>query len=288
MPSTTKIVLGLILFWPLGLFWLLRRFHFRTGVAIALPAVLLVVFIAGVAAVASSSGGSNNDETRAAETSNRTLAAHSCGRIISSRVRETFIVITTDSSCARARSNAGSFFTPASDGAGWVAVGYCLSGTFYPGNNSVKACPHPTSAERRGHRLVLARIARVARERARLARERAKARARAHAAYVAAANAWHSGYDLSDPSQALYYRWRHDLSCAAYSTYCWRIEVITRDGCSSLFVEANEEDSGGTIIGDLIDSRDNIPPKTPVLLEMDSTSGSTSSVASAPTITCNE
>jgi len=45
-----------------------------------------------------------------------------------------------------------------------------------------------------------------------------------------------------------------------------------RSGCSYLAVQANEK-SGGTIIGDLIDSRDNLPPKTPALFELDSTSG---------------
>ena len=63
-------------------------------------------------------------------------------------------------------------------------------------------------------------------------------------------------------------------------------EVITRGGCDSLYVEANERNRAGTIIGDLIDSRDNIPPKTRVLFELGSTSGVTDSVASSPTITC--
>jgi hypothetical protein len=135
---------------------------------------------------------------------------------------------------------------------------------------------------------VAARKARVAaRARAKAAaaaRARAKKEAAAHAAYVAAANAWHRGYSQYDANT--YYRWRHGISCT-YADYCWHIEVITRYGCSSLFVEANEL-SGSTNVGDLIDSRNNLTAKTPALLELVSTSGSTSTVASAPTIKCNE
>jgi hypothetical protein len=112
----------------------------------------------------------------------------------------------------------------------------------------------------------------------------AKRRAAAHAAYVRAANAWHQGYYQYSP--ALWYRWRNDLDCSDYSNGCWRIEVVTRDGCSSLFVEASEL-RGNTNVGDLIDSRDNVTPKTPVLLELDSTvENNGPDVASAPTITC--
>src|SRR5262249_60152222 len=106
----------------------------------------------------------------------------------------------------------------------------------------------------------------------------------ARLAYIRRINAWHADYYFSG-ADGIYYRWRRDLGCAAYSDYCWRIEVITRDGCGSLFVEANEM-SGGTSVGDLIDSRDNVAPRTPVLLELDSTSGIGNTTASAPTITC--
>jgi len=131
------------------------------------------------------------------------------------------------------------------------------------------------------------RFSRFCRARAKAAaraRARARAEAKAHAAYVAAANAWHRGYTQYDANT--YYRWRHGISCT-YADYCWHIEVITRYGCSSLFVEANEL-SGSTNVGDLIDSRNNLTAETPALLELSSTSGSTSTVASAPTITCNE
>jgi hypothetical protein len=150
-----------------------------------------------------------------------------------------------------------------------------------------KAKAQALKASRRKAR-VAARKARVAaRARAKAAaaaRARAKAEAKAHAAYVAAANAWHRGYIQYDANT--YYRWRHGINCS-YADYCWHIEVITRYGCSSLFVEANEL-SGNTNVGDLIDSRNNLTPKTPALLELISTSGSTNTVASAPTITCNE
>jgi hypothetical protein len=285
VDSTKKIVLG-VLFWPLGLYWLLRRFHFRPGVAIGLPAVLFIALIAGVSIAASSSSKKTSSPP---STGPPKSTVHSCGRILSPLASETFVVTTTGTSCVRARSAARSFFTPASDASGWVDN--CLSGVFPPGNQQVKACPQPTRAQRRSHQFALARAAKVARQRAAArataARQRASARARAHAAYVAAANAWHRGYQAYDYGAGIYYRWRNDLSCAQYASYCWRIEVVVRDGCSSLFVEANEKDSSGTIVGDLIDSRDNIPPKTPALLELDSTVNNSSDVASAPTITCN-
>jgi hypothetical protein len=73
--------------------------------------------------------------------------------------------------------------------------------------------------------------------------------------------------------------------CADYALQgCWHIEVITDQGCSLLTVEANEM-SGGTVVGNVIANQSNLPPKTPVLLELDADTDQ-SVTASAPTITC--
>jgi hypothetical protein len=173
-----------------------------------------------------------------------------------------------------------------------VALGAVLGSDVESSPPAAEASSKPQQpAQLRAERIRAAKIARQqahAKARtAKIVRERARAEARAHAAYVAAANRWHTGFEAYDYGEGLYYRWRDGLGCAAYSDYCWRLEVTTRGGCSSLFVEANEKNRGGTIIGDLIDARDNIPPKTRVLFELDSTAGSTYSVASGLTITCN-
>lgn len=285
MYSTRRIAIGLVVVWPLGLFWLLRRLRFRLAVAIGVPALLVVVAI-GVMAILAGSRSSPGDGVLAeAKVVRRPLA---CGALRAKNLRETFVVTTTKRSCGRARADARVLFKPPYDVSGWATN--CLQVKFAR-NELVRACPSPTASETHAHRLALARAARIAHAKAlaaaRAAQQQARDEARAHAAYVAAANAWHSGYDVFDSVQGVYFRWRDDLSCASYETYCWRIEVITRGGCSSLFVEANELDTSGTIIGDLIDSRDNVPPKTPALLELDGTSGSTSSRAHISAITCN-
>jgi hypothetical protein len=104
-----------------------------------------------------------------------------------------------------------------------------------------------------------------------LAAAKAKARreAAAHAAYVRAANAWHQGYYQQDSN--IYWKWRNDLDCSDYATDgCWRVEVITRNGCPSyLGVTANEY-RGGSVVGDLLDNNGNgVPPKTSALFELD-------------------
>jgi hypothetical protein len=142
----------------------------------------------------------------------------------------------------------------------------------------------------------------VARER-RAAAAKAKARARARAAAraaakrkaeaaaaaraYAAANAWHAGYSYwtETDNGTVYYKWRDGLSCVDYALNgCWHIEVIAELGCSSLYVQSNEM-QGGTVVGDMIASQDNLPAKTPALLELDADTDA-SVTASAPTITC--
>ncbi len=223
-PSWTKIALGLLLFAPVGFYFLMRRFRRARLVSISAATLLTLVLLVSLGAAL----GSDDTNPRLEEASVQGAATETATK------------------------------TPA----------------------QLKAA--------RVHAAKVARLrARTKAREARRARQRAREEARAHAAYVAAANRWHAGFHAYDYGEGLYYRWRDGLGCAIYSDYCWRLEVTTRGGCSSLFVEANEKNRAGTIIGDLIDARDNIPPKTRVLFELDSTAGSTYSVASGLTITCN-
>jgi len=122
----------------------------------------------------------------------------------------------------------------------------------------------------------------------RAANAKAKAdAAKARAQRIAAANAWHAGYIGPIPTDngSGYTKWRTDLGCASYAVNgCWRIEIVTSAGCSSMYVQINEM-SGGTIVGNAIASQENVPPRVPVLLELDADQSS-SVTASAPTITC--
>ena len=113
------------------------------------------------------------------------------------------------------------------------------------------------------------------------AQRRATARRRAR---LAAANAWHRGYAAYKPADGIYYRWVRK-SCSSHVDRCWHIKVIARNGCGVLVVQGNEA-YHGTSLGDLIGSKAHVPSKTPALLELIGTSGSTRTAASAPTISC--
>jgi hypothetical protein len=223
-PSWTKIVLWLLLFAPVGFYFLLRRFRRARLVSISAATVLTLVLLVALGAALDSGDTNPRLEEASAQGATKKTVTKTPAQLKAARVRAAKVARQRARTKARAAS---------------------------------------------------------------LAKQRARAEARAHAAYVAAANRWHTGFAAYDYGEGLYYRWRDGLGCAEYSDYCWRLEVTTRGGCSSLFVEANEKNKAGTIIGDLIDARDNIPPKTRVLFELDSTSGSTYSVASGLTITCN-
>lgn len=116
----------------------------------------------------------------------------------------------------------------------------------------------------------LAAYRKVQAERA-AARERAReARAAARRAAIAAANAWHQGYNQQDGN--VYWKWVHGSSCQDYATDgCWHVAVITRDGCSSyVAVNANEYSSGGQIVNALLDNQGyGIPAKTVRIFELD-------------------
>jgi hypothetical protein len=142
----------------------------------------------------------------------------------------------------------------------------------------------------RSKRRAAAKALAIARAKA-AARAAAQARADAAAAAraAAAANAWHAGLSYSDETDngTVYWRWRNDLGCVDYAlSGCARIELAAENGCSSLFVQSNESATeSGPIIGDAIDSQDNVPPEKRVLMELDASQDSTR-YYSAPTITC--
>lgn len=133
-----------------------------------------------------------------------------------------------------------------------------------------------------------ARVA--ARRAARQARAQAKAAeaaAKRAAAARAAANRWHRGYSYwaNTDNGRVFYMWVSNPSCADYATSgCAKVKLAAEHGCSSLFVESNEQRSG-TIVGNAIASQDNIPAHTPVLLELDADTSQFDHY-SAPKITC--
>lgn len=160
---------------------------------------------------------------------------------------------------------------------------------------SIGSCHEAASYQRARRSLVRLdaashRVIRVANhEKVVLAAEARAAAAARRRARIAAANAWHAGYSgpVYTDNGDVYYKWRNDLGCADYATDgCARMEVVAANGCSSLFVQSNESSTqNGPIIGNGIDSQDNVPPHQPVLLELDA---DTSGVNwwSGPQITC--
>lgn len=92
-------------------------------------------------------------------------------------------------------------------------------------------------------------------------------------AEVAAANAWHkSYYGPTGPNNDVYYKYP-TKPCRAYAeTGCWHVQVVTAAGCRYLEVDINEL-RGGVVVGGLIANQLNVPPHTPVLLELDTDRG---------------
>jgi hypothetical protein len=113
---------------------------------------------------------------------------------------------------------------------------------------------------------------------------RARAKAAAHAEAVREANAWHAGYepvptDSYDSNPGAYVKFLdpNSFSCDEFAEYgCWKVEVAVRDGCPSYVgVEANEY-KGGAIVNDLLDNNGTgVPPKTPVVFELDASQDGT-------------
>ena len=150
---------------------------------------------------------------------------------------------------------------------------------------------HPTSRQTRAELRRAARVRARSARRARTARAASARTARLAAAGAAAggranrsANATPGGYVAYQGGKRIYYHWV-SMRCPSHVDRCWHIKVITHDRCDLLVVEGYET-YRRTIIGDLLASRENVRPKSPVLLELIGTSGATSTEASAPTIKC--
>jgi hypothetical protein len=114
----------------------------------------------------------------------------------------------------------------------------------------------------------------------------ARARAKARAAYIAAMNRWHRGYYRQDYN--VYWKWVNGRSCADYALNgCWHVEVVTHEGCPSyLGVEANEYQANA-VVGDLLGNNGTgIPPKTPIIIELDSDSDAGGTTAGDVKIDC--
>jgi hypothetical protein len=104
---------------------------------------------------------------------------------------------------------------------------------------------------------------------ARIARAQARKEAKIYAAAVAAANEWHKGYTVYSKADGTAWRWvkgpdQYANYCADALYGCWRIEVITRDGCPNYVgAEANEY-QGGAVINSLLDNSANgVHPRHP-------------------------
>ena len=110
----------------------------------------------------------------------------------------------------------------------------------------------------------------LAQARAAAARRRAAvAAAKLRAAEVAAANAWHQGYQQQDEN--VYWKWIAGRSCQEFATNgCWHVAVITRDGCSGYVAVNANEYQNGSIINSLLDNQGfGIPPQTERVFELD-------------------
>lgn len=69
----------------------------------------------------------------------------------------------------------------------------------------------------------------------------------------------------------LAFKWLSNGHCAGYAPHgCWRTYFVAKRGCGGgIYVTLNEF-RGKVLVGDTIDSRDVVPPRTPVSLEFDS------------------
>ena len=132
-------------------------------------------------------------------------------------------------------------------------------------------CP---SSQDFGKTMAEARKAQAARgkaERARRAAERAeeerKAREEAAAAAEAErlANAWRQGF-TGQHGDGIAYEWDNSVCDSSYYT-CFGMRVVTRDGCGSLFVTLQLQDSAGNAIGTAIDSATALQPGQVAVLD---------------------
>jgi hypothetical protein len=124
-----------------------------------------------------------------------------------------------------------------------------------------------------GKTMVAARNAKAARAKATAAREAA---ARKEAARIAAeeqaaaaeaerqANAWKQGYE--EYSDGIAVKWDNSVCDSNYYT-CFGMRLVTRDGCDSLFVTLQLQDSAGNAVGTALDSATSLMPGQVALLD---------------------
>ena len=75
-------------------------------------------------------------------------------------------------------------------------------------------------------------------------------------------------------------------SCSAYISSCWKLEIVTRNGCpAALSIELREYDSGNTQVGTGYGNGGSLGPHTPSIVEVDSLDSS-ARTASVGSITC--
>lgn len=143
-----------------------------------------------------------------------------------------------------------------------------------------------TKRKRIAAKVRAARAAKARRARAAARKEAARKAAVAEAAAEVEANAWHQGYEgpLGE-NLDVYGRFENQPTCEEFAeSGCWKFDVITENGCQYLEVAINEM-KDGAIVGNVIANQINVPPKTPVILELDADTVGVE--ASAPTLTCD-
>ena len=94
---------------------------------------------------------------------------------------------------------------------------------------------------------------------------------------------WHSGYTawngntLNYQVPTLYWKWvSGNYACPSYDTglgyTCWKIEVITRYGCSAVSAEVAEhatDDYNGPSLGSTYGTSGSVSPEVPTVIEID-------------------
>jgi len=77
------------------------------------------------------------------------------------------------------------------------------------------------------------------------------------------ANAWKQ--DFTEYSDGIAYKW--ESGCDNSYTSCYGMRLVTRDGCDSLFVTLQIQDSAGNAIGTAIDTATKLAPSQVALLD---------------------
>jgi hypothetical protein len=112
--------------------------------------------------------------------------------------------------------------------------------------------------------------AQVRKKEAREAAARREAQRRAREA-EARRNAWKKGY--TEYSDGIAYKWDNSVCDSSYFG-CWGMRVVTRDGCDSLYVELQVQDSAGNAVDYTNATASHLTPGQVALLDFTDTSDS--------------